>query len=86
MVPADEERSAGVRSDDLTRRQAEILTLIAAGMSNAEIAAALVVSVRTVERHVADIYAKLGIQGRAGRAPAAAYAVQHGLVPAPPPS
>ncbi|MGH2355130.1 MAG: response regulator transcription factor, partial [Chloroflexota bacterium] len=47
------------------------------GQSNREIAAALVLSVRTVERHVANIYAKIGAHGRAG---ATAYAFRHELI------
>ncbi|MFB9695680.1 AAA family ATPase [Amorphoplanes digitatis] len=50
---------------ELTRRESEIAVLIAAGMSNAEIAAELYVSVRTVETHVSRIYTKLGVTGRA---------------------
>ncbi|MCU7730693.1 AAA family ATPase [Actinoplanes sp. KI2] len=50
---------------ELTRREGEIAVLIAAGMSNAEIAADLYVSVRTVETHVSRIYTKLGVTTRA---------------------
>jgi DNA-binding CsgD family transcriptional regulator len=49
----------------LTARQAEVLRLIAEGRSNREIAAGLVLSQRTVQRHVADIYAKIGARNRA---------------------
>ncbi|ROP28898.1 helix-turn-helix transcriptional regulator [Couchioplanes caeruleus] len=49
----------------LTRREGEIATLIAAGRSNAEIAAELYLSVRTVETHVSRIYGKLGVGHRA---------------------
>ena len=45
--------------------------------TNREIAADLVVSVRTVDRHVSNIYAKLGVSSRAA---AASYAHEHGLV------
>jgi|SRR5579859_614747 len=62
--------------DRLTVREREVLQWIARGCSNAEIATALVVSVHTVERHVANIYAKLGLSGRAE---AIALAVRHGL-------
>ena len=63
--------------DDLTRREVEVLRLLAAGQTNHEIAAALYLSVRTVERHVANIYGKIGARGRAS---ATAYAFAHGLM------
>jgi DNA-binding NarL/FixJ family response regulator len=66
------------RPDGLSAREVEVLRCLAAGHSNREIAAALVLSVRTVEKHVAHVYAKLGARGRAD---AAAYAVRHGLLP-----
>ena len=50
---------------DLTAREKEVLKLIAGGLTNKEIAAELVVSVATVERHVANIYGKIGARGRA---------------------
>jgi LuxR family transcriptional regulator, maltose regulon positive regulatory protein len=64
----------------LTRREAEILRLIARGAANHDIAAGLVISVRTVERHISNIYLKLGLEGPAARASAAAAALRHGLV------
>jgi DNA-binding CsgD family transcriptional regulator len=48
----------------LSARQREVLSLIARGMTNREIAIELVLSVRTVERHVNDIYARLGVRNR----------------------
>jgi DNA-binding NarL/FixJ family response regulator len=48
------------------------MLLVAEGRTNAEIAAALVVSPRTVERHLSNVYAKLGLEGKAARAAAAA--------------
>jgi pimeloyl-ACP methyl ester carboxylesterase/DNA-binding CsgD family transcriptional regulator len=63
-------RTAGV--DDLSPRELEVLELVAAGMTNQEIAARLHVSVRTVERHLSNVYAKLSVSGKAGRAAAAA--------------
>jgi non-specific serine/threonine protein kinase len=62
----------------LTPREAEVLRLLAAGATSKEIAAQLVLSVRTVDRHIANIYAKTGARRRAD---AAAYAVQHGVLP-----
>ena len=49
----------------LTQREAEILELLSGGLSNREIAARLVLSVRTVETHVANVYGKLGVANRA---------------------
>ncbi|MGQ0575528.1 MAG: alpha/beta fold hydrolase [Pseudonocardia sp.] len=49
----------------LTGREREVLDLVAAGLTNAAIAERLVLSVRTVERHTLNIYAKLGVRGRA---------------------
>ncbi len=58
--------------DDLTVRELEVLECVAAGLTNEAIADRLHVSVRTVERHLANIYAKLRVSGKAGRAAAAA--------------
>jgi DNA-binding NarL/FixJ family response regulator len=49
----------------LSSREAEIMTLIAAGHSNAEIAAHLVLAEKTVKNHVNRIYAKIGAESRA---------------------
>ena len=51
--------------DELTPRDAEVLSLIAAGGTNAEIADALVVSAATVKSHVNHIFAKTGVRDRA---------------------
>jgi ATP/maltotriose-dependent transcriptional regulator MalT len=63
----------------LTRREVEVVRLIAAGKSNQEIAEDLVLSIRTVERHISSIYLKLGIQGPSARAAATAYALSRRL-------
>jgi LuxR family transcriptional regulator, maltose regulon positive regulatory protein len=63
----------------LTRREREVLRLLAQGRSNDEIAAELVLSVRTVESHVAGVYTKIGVSGRTARAAATAYALANGL-------
>ncbi len=61
----------------LTDRELEVLRHLAAGVTNKAIAAELVVSVRTVDRHVSNIFAKLGVSSRAA---ATAYAHEHGFV------
>jgi HD-GYP domain-containing protein (c-di-GMP phosphodiesterase class II) len=65
------------RPADLTERQLEVLRLVSRGLSNTEIAERLVLSRRTVEHHVQDIYLKIGASTRAG---AAMFAMQHGLL------
>ncbi len=62
--------------DGLTPREVEILGLIAAGRSNREMAADLFLSVRTVERHITNIYGKVGARSRAE---ATAYAFRNDL-------
>jgi non-specific serine/threonine protein kinase len=66
----------------LTPREREILPLLVAGKTDREIAAALFIGPRTVETHLAHVYAKLGVRSRAG---AAAAAVAAGLVDPPAP-
>ena len=66
--------------DRLTPREVEVLRIVAAGRSNSEIAEELVLSIRTVERHIETIYSKIGARGKAARTVAAAYAHRHGLV------
>jgi DNA-binding NarL/FixJ family response regulator len=61
----------------LTDRQVEVLRLLASGCSNREIARRLVVSPRTAEHHVADIYTRIGVSSRAA---AAMFAMQHDLL------
>jgi DNA-binding NarL/FixJ family response regulator len=65
-----------VYPDRLTAREVEVLRLIAAGKSTRAIAEALVISPGTVERHVTNLYAKIGARGRAD---ATAYAFRRGL-------
>ena len=62
---------------NLTKREREILSLVAEGMSNREIAERLVLSPETVKSHVAAILEKLGVSDRTQ---AAIYAVRNGLV------
>ncbi len=67
---------AGNPPDDLTPREVEVLKLIATGLSNADIAEALVVSAATVKTHINRIFYKTGARDRAQ---AVRYAYQHGL-------
>ena len=60
----------------LSRRESEVLNLLASGQTNAEIAVVLGVSVHTIERHVANIFVKTGVRNRAG---ATAWAHRRGL-------
>lgn len=66
---------------ELTSREVQVLRLLAAGKSNREIAAELVLSIRTAERHIGNIYEKLGAHGKTARATATAFAYCHGLIP-----
>jgi len=61
----------------LTEREAEVLRLVAAGKSNRQIAAELVISEHTVARHVQNIFTKLNLSSRSA---ATAFAFEHGLV------
>jgi pimeloyl-ACP methyl ester carboxylesterase/DNA-binding CsgD family transcriptional regulator len=74
FMEADGQPSASSESleDLLSLRELEVLKLVAAGRDNVEIAAELHLSTRTVERHLQNIYAKLGLQGRSARIAAAA--------------
>src|SRR5215471_13112214 len=67
---------ATLPSDGLSRRELEVLRLLAGGESNAQIARRLGLSTHTVERHVANLYRKIGARGRAD---ATAYALRSGL-------
>jgi DNA-binding CsgD family transcriptional regulator/tetratricopeptide (TPR) repeat protein len=61
----------------LTAREAQVLRLVATGMTNRAVAAELFLSEKTVARHVSNIFTKLGVSSRAA---ATAYAYEHGLV------
>jgi ATP/maltotriose-dependent transcriptional regulator MalT len=70
-------RSTAADGSGLTRREREVIALIAQGYSNRAIAEALVISEKTAEIHVSNILGKLGV---ASRTQAAAYAIEHRLV------
>lgn len=65
---------------DFTGRELEVLRLIAEGKSNEEIAEQLFLSVRTVEKHITNLYLKMGVSGKSARAFAASYAIKNNLV------
>jgi pimeloyl-ACP methyl ester carboxylesterase/DNA-binding CsgD family transcriptional regulator len=76
---AHAERTPVRPSEDLSPREREIIRLAAEGRTNDEIAEALTLSVRTVERHLSNTYAKLGLGGRVARAAAVAAYLKHQL-------
>lgn len=65
-----------VGAQHLTPRQAEVLRLLARGWTDAQIAAELVLSRRTVQAHLREIFRKLGVNHRSA---ATRYAIEHGL-------
>jgi DNA-binding NarL/FixJ family response regulator len=69
--------AGGAHPDRLTPREGGVLKLVAAGLTNREIAARLGCSPRTVDAHVRSVYAKLGVGSRSA---ATRYALQRGLV------
>jgi DNA-binding NarL/FixJ family response regulator len=77
LLAAGHDTGRRARPAGLTERQVQVLRLMAAGMSNRDIAARLVISRRTAEHHVQDVYARIGVSTRAG---AALFAMEHGLL------
>jgi DNA-binding CsgD family transcriptional regulator len=79
-MPADAEaallQAPAALPDGLTAREAEVLRLVASGKSNSQIATELVLSEKTVARHLSNIFAKLDVGSRTA---AAAYAFEHQL-------
>ena len=69
--------SARSRNAQLTRRQEEVLRLVATGLTNKEVAAQLGLSVGTIESHLHSIYGKIGVRTRGA---AIRFAVDHGLM------
>ncbi len=76
-LQAGPEQRRPAPSDGLTAREIQVLRLVAGGQTNREIAGELVLSVKTVDRHIANIYGKIGARGRAD---ATAYALTRALV------
>ena len=71
FAPANPPPRDGQDLSDLSRREVEVLKLVAEGCTNDEIATSLYLSSRTIERHLSNIYAKLRMSGKAARAGAA---------------
>jgi DNA-binding NarL/FixJ family response regulator len=65
------------RRGGLTEREAEVLRLVAAGKSNKTIAAELTLSPKTVDRHMSNIFTKIGVRSRAA---ATSFAHRQGIV------
>jgi DNA-binding NarL/FixJ family response regulator len=70
-------RAGSPRPGGLSRRESEVLILVAAGKTNRAIAAELFISEKTVARHVSNIFTRLGLSSRSE---ATAYAYKRGLV------
>ena len=79
QAPGERRRAVGDwpgREHDLTEREAEVLVLLTAGLSNPDIAAKLFVSVNSVKTHVRNVYRKIGVDTRTK---AALWGVEHGF-------
>ena len=76
LPPVRSGQTATVAEDELTRRQLEVLNLLARGWTNAQIAEELFVSRRTVHAHLREIFRKLRVSNRSA---ATRYAVEHRL-------
>jgi DNA-binding CsgD family transcriptional regulator len=76
LATSGEGESADARNHGLTPREREVLAWLATGATNRAIGQGLHISEKTVARHVANIFAKLGLPSRAA---ATAYAYEHGL-------
>ena len=77
FLGASTARAGSALFDSLSQRELEVLGLVAGGLTNEEIADRLVLSVRTIERHLSTIYAKLRLSGKAARAAAAVSFITH---------
>ncbi|HEY5990555.1 MAG TPA: LuxR C-terminal-related transcriptional regulator [Streptosporangiaceae bacterium] len=70
-------RGQPAQTHNLTERELQVLRLVATGMTNQAVAADLRLSGKTIERHLSNVFAKLGVSSRAA---ATAYAYQHQLL------
>jgi HD-GYP domain-containing protein (c-di-GMP phosphodiesterase class II) len=75
-APSDRPRRTLRARASLSERELEVLRLVAAGKTNKEIAVILDLSAKTVQHHVAHVYAKIGVYSRAG---ATLYVIEQGL-------
>ena len=76
----DKADKSDINRFEFTGRELEVLRLIAGGKNNEEIAEMLFLSIRTIEKHITNIYSKMGVSGKSARAYAASYAIKHNLV------
>jgi DNA-binding CsgD family transcriptional regulator len=76
-LAADRRVAAGANGHGLSDRELQVLRMVARGQTNRAIASELVLSERTIERHVSNIFAKLGVSSRTA---ATAYAYEHRLL------
>ncbi len=77
-APIQKKSSASKRhSQDLTARELQVLQLLARGLTDAQIAERLVISPRTVSKHVSTIYGKIGVSSRSA---ATFYTMQNKLI------
>lgn len=79
-IASDFARTAPELPAGLTKREVEVLRLVAAGMTNKRIAGELLLSEKTVARHLSNIFTKIGV---ASRSAATAFAFAHRIVTGP---
>lgn len=77
MPPPANATGSAPTTSSLTRRERDVLSLVAGGESNAQVGRRLGVSIHTVERHLSNLYPKIGARGRTD---ATAFAIRNGLV------